>query len=282
MSGLDINKVLKKLFPNIRDVDNDFVQKILFPNGEYMIDGVYGFGSNGVVYKVLDDEKQNWALKLSLGDEEFKIQKDFEKYNMAPKLKKYGKIDNYKVFYGIMEPIYKTLTQYLSGDNVKISVVFNALKCLIKKKYLAYYPRPYIHGDMGLDNIVILNDRKTLGFIDFGFSSREVPAFQLLDMISLVSSIKLFNQRQNIKRRQKGISEKEDKLSPFIIKFYDFLFSLKEESGIDTDKIVLLQESPFGSAYLYGNGKVLYQFKYKITEDDIISAFPSIHLPRVV
>lgn len=206
------------------------INHFLFPQKRFVLIGVYGSGAEGIVFKIIHKEsRQVYALKLRqyIGSEtlqEFQIQKKFAPYKMAPEIFEAdiftGVFQNFPVKFGraIMTPIHTSVKQYLK-DQKSIRKLFNALKCLIYKKYILDYPHPILHGDMHIDNLIFLEDGKTIGFIDFGYGLTQQPCvLQLLDCIPLVGSIKF--SRCCPKDIQKKLCEQ-------IIQLYNYLFSVE-------------------------------------------------------
>jgi hypothetical protein len=206
------------------------INAFLFPQKRFILIGVYGSGVEGIVFKIIHKQSRKvYALKLRsyIGDEtleEFQIQKRFAQYKMAPEIFETdifnGVFKKFQVTIGraIMTPIHTSVRQYLK-EQKSIRKLFNALKCLIYKKCILDYPQPILHGDMHIDNLIFLEDGKTIGFIDFGYGLTQQPcALQLLDCIPLVGSIKF--SKCCPKDTQKKLCEQ-------IIHLYNYLFSIK-------------------------------------------------------
>lgn len=203
----EINFFIVKILrlPENLEVNINDLNTLIFPKKKYRIQGVYGFGAYGLILKVKSNtNSQTYALKLSRADafslNEFHIQKQFAEYNMAPKLHLYditeGILKGHTVNFtrAVMDPITTTIYQYIkTGQNVK--KLIRPFSCLIKKKFLLDYPNPYLHGDMHCNNIVILQDGKTLGFIDFGWSRKKPASLQILDCIPLIGSLMVFDEK---------------------------------------------------------------------------------------
>jgi len=184
-------------------ITNTEIQHILFPDKDYTIKGVYGRGSYGLVLKVENKKSEKFALKLLRSEpgaiHEFRIQKDFAEYNMSPQIIDFKNREfelhktKLKWVQALMEPIDSTIYGWLvEKKHLELNSIelLEGLKCLFKKKYLLKYNKPYLHGDMHIQNVVVLKDGKTLGFIDFGLTSRAQPMYQILDFITLLTSLK--------------------------------------------------------------------------------------------
>lgn len=209
----------------------DEFNDLVFPSKLFRMVGVYGKGKNGLVLQIKSAENgETYALKLTRlksTDErtlaEYKIQQDFAKYKMAPEIHKINiyrsTVKGVEIGFvrAIMDPIHKTIYQYLKEHNDPTKL-FEPMMCLIKKKYILKYPHPYLHSDLHIDNVVILNDKKTLGFIDFGMTVRKPAKFQILDCIPLITFLE-GDRMQNLPEGKK--------LSQFLIGFYNKMFNVK-------------------------------------------------------
>jgi tRNA A-37 threonylcarbamoyl transferase component Bud32 len=224
-----VHDVLGLFNERVENITQKDINAFLFPQKRFILIGAYGSGVEGVVFKIIHKQSRKvYALKLCsyIGDktlDEFQIQKRFAQYKMAPEIFETdiftGVFKNYQVTFGraIMTPIHTSVRQYLK-EQKSIRKLFNALKCLIYKKYILDYPQPILHGDMHIDNLIFLEDGKTIGFIDFGYGLTQQPcALQLLDCIPLVGSIKF--SRCCPKDIQKKLCEQ-------IIQLYNYLFSV--------------------------------------------------------
>jgi hypothetical protein len=243
--------------------------ELIFPSKLFQIIGVYGKGKNGLVLKIKSAENgEIYALKLTrLKDTddrtlaEYKIQQDFAKYNMAPELHKINihrtQFKGIEIGFvrAIMDPIHMTIYQYLKERNDPVKL-FQPLMCLIKKKYLLRYPNPYLHSDLHIDNMVILKDKKTVGFIDFGLTSRKPAKFQILDCIPLIA----FLEGDRMQNMPDG-----KKLSSFLIGFYNKMFNVKMVASGFT-------RHP-GGGYAYVTGKYMLH-SYDWAPGGLRNAFP--------
>lgn len=226
----------------------DELNQLIFPLNLFKMVGVYGKGQNGLVLQIISTHThQTYAMKLSRirsNEErtlsEYNIQREFAEYNMAPTL---HKLDVYKLTVkgvrvgfvrAIMDPIYMTVYKYLrEGHNPE--QLFEPMMCLLKKKYLLAYPNPYLHSDMHIENIVVLKDQKTLGFIDFGYTMKKPAELQVLDCIPLIGFLKT--------------SRISSSLLNFVVKFYERMFRIK----INVEK--------FGA---HPNGGYCYKMDHKL------------------
>jgi hypothetical protein len=247
---------------------NEF-NDLVFPSKLFRMIGVYGKGKNGLVLKIKSIENgETYALKLTrLKDNddrtlaEYKIQQDFAKYKMAPEIHKINihrtQLKGFDLGFvrAIMEPIHMTILQYLKERNDPVKL-FQPLMCLIKKKYLLKYPTPYLHSDLHIDNMVILNDKKTVGFIDFGLTTRKPAKFQILDCIPLIAFLE-GDRAQNLPEGKK--------LSQFLIAFYNRMFNVKMVASGFT-------RHP-GGGYAYVTGKYMLH-SYDWAPGGVRNAFP--------
>jgi len=275
-------------------VYEDGDEELLFlPDQKYILDkeveilGVYGRGANGLVLKVKKANKL-FAVKLSgvgMSREktmkEYDTQKIFAEYNMAPKISdiqimdyeyKSARASFVRVF---MEPIYMTIYNYLR-EGKDAEKLIEPMKCLIQKKYILEYPKPYLHSDMHFGNIAILKDKKTLGFIDFGMTIHAPAFMQVLDCIPLITSLKF-----------SGVSKAFLEL---LMDYYNKMFRIK----LDIKKFDNYTETDgnrkVNCGYLYrSNGIELHSYSWVVqgdrkplpTKDQIEAVFPTIKFPRV-
>ncbi len=114
------------------------------------------------------------------------VQPLLSNYKMAPDIYYSGTIKQGNNLYtiSIMDVIIGTLD--FARKHFDIKKLIQAMECLLDKKYLL----KFLHGDMHFENIVILKDGITLGFIDFDFSYINVPyKYTVLDFIPLIGSL---------------------------------------------------------------------------------------------
>lgn len=264
--------------PNTLQISINDLNALIFPKKRYRIDGVYGYGEYGLILRVKSNfDNETYAIKLAKASayslKEFDIQKTFANYNMAPKLYLYditeGTIKGFNVVFtrAVMDPITTTLFQYLrSGKSRK--KLFYPIECLMKKKYLLGLPNPYLHGDMHCNNIVILKDGRTLGLIDFAWTTRKAPMLQILDCIPLITScLNVPNTRD---------------LCLYMIEMYKRMFNIK----LDIKNFTTLQ----GGGYAYNrDGYLLHSYDWTATKNRsslptvsiIKQLFPMIKVPKV-
>lgn len=252
-------------------------QKLVFPSDRFVILDFIGKGKTGMVFKIRSREDEKvYALKVFQSMTDYKCQEIFAKHDMAPILHKVEvhrstmKGVPIKFVKAIMDPIHSTLFQYLT-DGKSVNKFLSAFECLIKKKYLLNFPEPYIHGDMHIENIVILKDKKTLGFIDFDWSIKQSPVFQVLDCIPLIGSI-----------RESDIPHR-NQICESLIMLYNKIFNI-------TPKLNQFVSHPAGG-YGYRIGAILLHSYDWVpdrqqnpfpTEMTIRSVFPRIQLPKVM
>lgn len=275
------------------------MNELIFPARKFQIIGWYGKGESGIILQVesIEDSKL-YALKVvgmrkfetdAQALREFEIQKRFAEYNMAPNIYvmdvRRSTIRNTPVQFVrvLMDPIDRTLLQCIRDQPpVERKKVLKALLCLVRKKFLLAYPYPFLHSDMHFNNIVLLQDQKTLGFIDFGLTVRKPALCQLLDVIPLVTSLKMQAQiLTNRFQRDACLSFARD-----VIRLYDKFFKIQ----LDFDRF----EAHPTAAYRYvsEDGTVLHSYDWApdarlqrtppSTEEDIRRVFPGIEPPKII
>lgn len=271
-----LTKILKLSHPEDYDhLTIEDINQIVFPLNKYRIVGVYGKGTHGLIFKVCsnDAHKSIFACKVvqfrhSERDTlaEFRIQQQFAKYHMAPRIYLYDIVttelevededadetDGVKTFkFGraLMNYITSTLKQFIVDHYPDVKQIIPALKDLIEKKFILKYPLPFLHSDMHLDNIVILKDKKTLGFIDFGLSIQRHYGLQLLDCIPLVTSLKFYFQKRGLTLD----------FCQAILDLYNSLFNVNLN-------LHLFQKHPGGGYAYNANGTLLHSYNWKPTE----------------
>lgn len=266
-------------------------ENLVFPDKDAEILGLYGKGSNALVLKIKKQDQLH-AVKLSgiSGNErektlrEYNIQKKFAEYNMAPKIidiqimdYEYKKI-RVNFVRVIMDPIYTTVYKYLRDGRDAMKLI-EPMKCLIQKKYILDHPKPYLHSDMHIDNIAILKDKKTLGFIDFGLTVHLPSFMQILDCIPLITSLKFANVSQAFLELVIDAYNKMFRIKLDIDKFGEYQVTIRD--GSNRKKTI---------GYLYrSEGIVLHSYNWapegeKIpipNRDQIETVFPTIKYPRV-
>ena len=251
----------------------DDISDIVFPLKKYKIIGVYGRGSHGIIFKVCSSDSPSniFACKIIQyrhSDQntlsEFIIQQQFAKYHMAPKIYLFdivktsldvedgdGNIIKREFKFGraLMNYIFSTLKQFIINHYPNVKGIFPALKDLIEKKFLLKYPLPFLHSDMHLDNIVILKDQETLGFIDFGFSVQRHYALQLLDSIPLITSLKVYLEKRGLPLN----------MCTQVIELYNRMFNVNLN-------LHHFQKHPGGGYTYNANGLLLHSYNWKPTE----------------
>lgn len=157
--------------------------------------GLYGIGARATVLKLKTKSGETLAIRVLKDyseqiDKDLAINKYLSHYEMAPVVHKVGLIRNLKsdkdnVYIILMDPV-TDLNSFLKSKP-SIPSLLEAFDCLLGKKYLL----KFLHGDMHTENIVILKDGVTLGFIDFDFSLFKVTnEYNVLDFVPLIASIK--------------------------------------------------------------------------------------------
>ena len=271
------------------------VNDLIFPNRQYRIIGWYGKGQNGLIFQVeaLQDGAV-YALKVFNAQafpseeaalREFHIQKKFAQYNMAPQVHLMGvhatefrgrPVQMVRV---LMDPIHCTFLQYVR-DTTSQKKAMAALLCLMRKKYLLEYPYPFLHSDMHYNNVVVLKDRKTLGFIDFGLTVQKPALLQVLDAIPLVMSLK-----RAADFYPGELKRTIEECARDIVQLYNRFFTVDYVwEGFELH--------PSGTyQYRAPNGMILHSYDWPPdaaqgrtslpTESDIQSVFPTIDPPKV-
>lgn len=195
----------------------DFVEGHLRdPN--YELKSVFGAGVNGIVFKLVHKTtREVRALKVleDIPDSvDVSLQVLFAKYEMAPKIHVTYKV-NYKktpLLFIVMDPITGSFRDSLRQGKKTVAEHCSALECLLVKKMIL----GYIHGDMHTENIAVLKDGKTLGFIDFGFTIKKPMAYQILDAIPLVGDLAKSTKKPAVR----------DAMIIFCLKFYKLFFNI--------------------------------------------------------
>lgn len=301
LSNEDIQFFVQKILgldPKKTKITIDEIEQLLFPRKNMKIVGVYGKGAFGLVLKTryTDDIKEqgetpNYALRLSrfFKDKdrsvyEYKIQQTFAEYNMAPKIYHYDVLNtkwqdnNISIVRAVMDPIYDTLNSYLKrGKDIKL--LYEPFECLLKKKFLLNYPDPYLHGDTHTENIVLLRDGKTLGFIDFGWSVKAPYLLQILDGIPLITSLKIY------------FPETKNTLIAHLLQFYDEFFNVKLNYSQFTNHplggFTYKVGNQFLHSYNWGVQKIpsvtgITRYEGLPFESALYNIFPKIDPPKVV
>lgn len=273
------------------------LNELLFPNRRYRVVGWYGKGENGVILQVESLENNAiYALKVidtrrfpndQIAMQEFVIQKEFARYNMAPQIYFMDvyrtRVKDRAVQFArvLMDPIHCTLLQLIReqtpADQKK---TIKAFLCLVRKKYLLEYPRPFLHSDMHFNNIVLLKDKKTLGFIDFGLTRPKPALLQILDCIPLVTSLKMVSATYSGPRRDACLNFARD-----VIRLYNKFFRVQ----LNWDAFQTQESGAYH--YVADDGMTLHSYDWvpdpKLqrtllpTEEDIRRVFPSIQPPNV-
>jgi len=282
----DINFFIHTILRLPRNIEVSYTEmnNLIFPKRKYKIVGVYGSGTFGLILKIKSNsDYRTYALKLVRATanalKEFDIQNKFAQYNMAPQLYlsdiTEAKFREYNVMFvrAVMDPIRNTVFQYLRSGNSPRKL-FYAFECLIKKKFLLDYPFPYLHSDTHVNNIVILKDGKTLGFIDFGLAHHKPAELQILDCIPLIASCKLTLPRT--------VGEP---LTEFLIRFYERMFHVP----LVYSNFMEHPSGEGGYAY-FVNGVYLHSYDWQPTQkrqrlikpSELKRVFPTMKLPKVV
>jgi len=272
------------------------LNELIFPNRAYHVIGFYGRGAYGLVLQIESlTDGQIYALKVfnvrafpnaEAALREFRIQEQFAKYNMAPRVHVKDihrtMLRDTEVVFGrvVMDRIACTLDEFIR-DTHRVRQATQALLCLVRKKLLLDYPRPYLHSDMHYKNIVVLKDNKTLGFIDFGLTVHKPALLQVLDAIPLVASLKALADTR-------AYDQKEPVLlcAKRVIELYNRFFRVSFEfDGFGAHP---------SNAYQYrtAEGQVLHSYDWPVdsakqqtslpNEEDIRQVFPKIRLPKIV
>lgn len=167
----------------------------------WRIVGVYGRGVQGIVFGAVSpaDSQRAYAMKVIAEQRdpkrEFQIQAEFAAYQMSPQIHEIQVREfthpegNRRFVYAIMDPIARTLSEYLTDVQTPPKPLLRAFDCLLQKKFLLQHPAPFLHGDMHVSNLVFLEDGKTMGIIDFGNTQNQPASLQVLDAIPLIGSL---------------------------------------------------------------------------------------------
>lgn len=255
--------------PYTREWDITRVERLIIRQPDLQIKGVYGVGSFGLVLKVKDVKTRKYlAIKLTSfvpdGVKEFEIQVLFAKYGMSPILHDYQVYSetigskNVKWIQAIMDPIQSTIHESVIKFPERANQFSESIECLVKKKYLL----GFIHGDMHTNNVVVLNDGKTLGFIDFGLARKQQnPSEQLLDGITLMGSLKntysIFEKQKKIPELKSGVPSKYFGVYELVLgifNFYEKMFSII----IDWSKIQIHPSHAY--VYFHSRGIMLHSY----------------------
>jgi hypothetical protein len=179
---------------------------------------------------------------------------------MAPDIYFAGSITQSNLYVSVEDPITADLRTFLKRPHNQ-KMVETALKCLLDKKYVI----GLLHGDMHLENIAVLKDGRTLGFIDFDFSAIEKnKALTVPDFVPLITSIKTFRVGASI--------------LPYILRYYKNTFNIT----INISKLKVRN----GGGFIYDNKITSYPTLTKnwntITEIQLNQIFPKLTLPTVI
>lgn len=286
ITKLFINIVLKQ--PKTFFLTNTQLEQIIFPENDYRIIDLFGSGNYGIVLAIENKKnKKIYALKLGKVEEneqkealnEFFIQQEFAKYQMAPAIHSYEiqtiTINKKNIFWikAIMDPIRTTVSNFIMSRKDS-RLLIEPFECLIKKKYLLKYPNPFLHTDMHLENIAILNDGKTLGFIDFGFTQQFPAIYQILDSITIISDLKRMVKKYI----------RVNQLIEALISFYDKMFTINLEynkfSSYEHGGFIygVIQDKNFIHSYPFVDKKLFGPFP---SVERIKEFFPTITLPTI-
>jgi hypothetical protein len=294
--GLFCKLVLQVDWPlNARELN-----ELIFPERRFWVNGYYGKGAHGLVLSVqsLEDD-QSYALKIYNTREfssddaalrEFYIQRQFAAYHMAPRVHQMDirrirfRNRDFEFARVIMDPIYCNLQQALLVKQIDPNKILAALLCLMKKKYLLKYPQPFLHSDMHSHNLVLLQDKRTLGLIDFGLSVQKPAPLQLLDNIPLITSLQEAARHPRMTAAQSEILEK---FAANIVKVNNAFFRVKMVPE-------RFEIHPSGGGYQYRttHQELLHSYDWPVssdlqrtalpTEEDLRRAFPTLDPPTVV
>lgn len=282
------------LYIKDRDISNKELEVLIFPKKDHKIVRVLGKGSGGIVFDVKSlKTKKHFALKaigISKGVDfamsEFNFQNHLAEYKLAPKVYKTQLIQSIfkgytiKFVLGIMDIIYCTVNDYIEyGGNPKNLIP--AFECLLKKKAILEFETSknkkdtLMHGDMHTGNIIILGDKKTLGFLDFGYSILKPIIFQILDAIPLITSIKYDSRNYD----NEGFAKS-------IINIYKDLFNINMDyknfkPHPTGGYMYVTSQNNFLHSYNWEENIGMMRFKLP-TANDIRRAFPTLKLPKII
>ena len=243
----DINRVVSNALQPIKVVDE------------------YGVGVYSKIYKITS---KNLTMALKVSKDENKqldgidIHRAVFKYAMSPKIYATGLVN--KKSFTIMDPIASDLFHYMSSD-FNVAHISHAFKCLLDKKYVL----GMLHGDMHVENIVILSDGITLGFIDFDFSVLNIdPILTILDFIPLLGLLKTLVLNKPVVL-----------LVAYLLQYYKDTFNI----SIKLEKINQILEGGFNydgklNSYVKIADKVGLK---KTTSRDVLKCFPYLKLPKI-
>jgi hypothetical protein len=267
-------EVLKKKFPALGfdEAKLNPIEKRLFANrkGElfkklekYRILKVYGSGTNSVVLKA---SRGGNISAIRIGTEKWTPDKEYlrqtlESYKMAPEVELIVGVTGAPSLTlsveGVIAEDFKTFLEKKPNERMTES----ALKCLLDKKYVL----GMLHGDMHLENMAILEDGLTLGFIDFEFSELGLESiFTIPDFVPLLGSIKYFG---------KGTF-----LIPYILKYYKDTFNM----DINMSKVKAWSRG----GYIYDGALISYKALNpnweRETRAKLAKMFPKLTLPKII
>lgn len=150
-----------------------------FPQLPLRFDSIYGSGTYAVVLRAVDRKGDIYAFKI-VGNDEF-VEADTQLHSylagegLAPKLYMSRRIDN--LLCVVMDPIKEVLCNAKRPIHMGLFMEF-----LRRKRSVGL-----VHGDMHLDNIVVLQNGD-YGLIDFDFAFIS-PALHPIDFIPLIGSL---------------------------------------------------------------------------------------------
>lgn len=171
-----------------------------------------GSGTFGQVYKVINNNKQEFALKIESNDkkhsileEEMRLYKNFKNMKGVPEIYWYGTVDNKNIL--ALEILGKTLETLFEECNHSFSlktVVMIAIQLLERVELI--HKKNIIHRDLKPDNFLIGsgNMNQIIHIIDFGLSRQ----YKLINHIEYNKSSSFKGSlRYSSIRNHKGIEQ---------------------------------------------------------------------------
>ncbi|QXM07238.1 protein kinase domain-containing protein [Crassaminicella indica] len=217
-----------KLYPG-------FLVKGKWNNNQYKIIQLIGAGGIGQVYKVEDEKKKIWALKISRQmqsiTKEYEMLKRFSHIDLVPKV---NEIDDFccgnnQLYYIVMEYIDgKNLKEYIKIKPMNIKAIIG-LTLLIGKAFLILHKNNFVFGDLKLENLMIDAKNNVIRIIDLG------------GVTHIGSSVKEFTPLYDRASWNMGLRRADEKYDLFSLSMFCIILLLRKNftpGKISVDKLI--------------------------------------------